>query len=100
LIKERKIYDQNIILKNFFQITKEKTTEKKKEKENGFIECLFLVIEINIITHNLDNNLDFQYHRHLVNHHHLNYLIDVLKIFLDVFYLIYVLLHDDFETIF
>jgi hypothetical protein len=68
---------------------------KIKKKQICFISMSKKII--NRITHNFDNKSDFQDHHHLVNQHRLNDLI-VLNILLVVFYLIYVLLHDDFET--
>ncbi len=68
---------------------------KSKEKQMYFIFMSKKII--NRITHNFDNKSDFQDHHHLVNQHRLNDLI-VLNMLLVVFYLIYVLLHDDFET--
>ncbi len=68
---------------------------KSKKKQICFISMSKKII--NRITHNFDNKSDFQDHHHLVNQHRLNDLI-VLNILLVVFYLIYVLLHDDFET--
>jgi len=68
LNKKKMYYNKNIILKIFFKITK----KKKKRILNVSLD------DINRITYNFDNNLDFPNHHYSLNHHHWNDLIDVL----------------------
>lgn len=83
-----------------FKITKKKMKEENtKARESERVKPWNVSLEeINRIMYNSNNILDFHHHRHLLNQRHLNYLIVVMMMHLAVFYLIYVLLHDDFET--
>jgi hypothetical protein len=67
------ISESQITIKILYSRSKRKTKKGKKKKKIFNVS----LDEINRITHNFDNKLDFQDHHHLVNHHHLNYLIDV-----------------------